>query len=196
MQDTADRLHAARDAVEAAGLTVPLISGAGSESYWVASLAGSGTTWEMQGGGGVLCCQRYFNTFHSEPDDSPDADALHSHQYALFVMAQIVSRTALASEGRLIGDAGFKTSCWPFPHVKGECLPLVTSHPHLKCVGLSAEHTTFEASPEQEEVKLGERVLMVPYYSDATVLLHRNLFAVRNGLVSHLARIKYARTSI
>ena len=32
-QDSADRLHAARDAVEATGLTVGLISGAGSENY-------------------------------------------------------------------------------------------------------------------------------------------------------------------
>ena len=145
--------------MEAAGLAVGLISGAGSESYWVASLLGSGTTWEMQGGGGVLCCQKYYDTFHD--DTTADADTITSHKYALFVMAQIVSRTAFEAEHRLIGDAGFKTSCWPFPHEAGDCLPLVTSHPNLKCVGLSAEHTTFEAAAAQEAVPLGERVLMV-----------------------------------
>ena len=87
-QDSADRLHAARDAVEATGLTVGLISGAGSENYvrffpgpfahrgcrlanqhhhqWVASvLDDGGTTWEMQGGGGVLCCQKYCEPRHA-----------------------------------------------------------------------------------------------------------------------------------
>lgn len=68
---SADRLHAARDAVEAAGTTVKIISGAGSENYWVASALGQGeSVWEMQGGGGVLCCQKYYNTFNTT-DDAP-----------------------------------------------------------------------------------------------------------------------------
>ena len=44
----------------------------------------------------MLCCQKYFDTFKAEA-------GLPSHDYALFVMAQIVSRTALQHERRLIG---------------------------------------------------------------------------------------------
>ena len=32
-------------------------------------------------------------------------------------------------------------------------------------------------------LQLGERVMMVPFYSDATMLLHREAYAIRNGLV-------------
>ena len=68
---SAERLHAARNAVEAAGTAVKIISGAGSENYWIASGLGEGnSTWEMQGGGGVLCCQKYYNTFNTA-DDAP-----------------------------------------------------------------------------------------------------------------------------
>ena len=68
---SAERLHAARNAVKAAGTTVKIISGAGSENYWVASALGEGdSVWEMQGGGGVLCCQKYYNTFNTA-DDAP-----------------------------------------------------------------------------------------------------------------------------
>jgi hypothetical protein len=41
----------------------------------------------MQGGGGVLCCQKYFDTFAA--DTSADAGVVNSHKYALFVMAQV-----------------------------------------------------------------------------------------------------------
>jgi hypothetical protein len=52
---------------------VKIISGAGSENYWVASALGeegSASVWEMQGGGGVLCCQKYYDTFNTA-DDAP-----------------------------------------------------------------------------------------------------------------------------
>eukprot|EP01043_Picozoa_sp_COSAG02_P021578 COSAG02_NODE_1099_length_14585_cov_19.264669_12_plen_467_part_00 len=68
---SAERLHAARNAVEAAGTAVKIISGAGSENYWIASGLGEGdSVWEIQGGGGVLCCQKYYNTFNTA-DDAP-----------------------------------------------------------------------------------------------------------------------------
>ena len=50
----------------------------------------------------------------------------------------------------------------------------------------SAEHTIFKVSKEVAQnnpLKLGERVMMVPFYSDATMLLHRQAYAVRNGTV-------------
>eukprot|EP01043_Picozoa_sp_COSAG02_P021576 COSAG02_NODE_1099_length_14585_cov_19.264669_10_plen_82_part_00 len=50
----------------------------------------------------------------------------------------------------------------------------------------SAEHTIFKVSEEtalNNPLQLGERVLMVPFYSDATMLLHRQAYAVRNGTV-------------
>ena len=50
----------------------------------------------------------------------------------------------------------------------------------------SAEHTIFKISDETASInplQLGDRVMMVPFYSDATMLLHRQAYAVRNGIV-------------
>ena len=79
----ARRLHAAREAVEAAGLAVPLVSGAGSGNFiqvriappcismsplcappspqpiWLIQMATLGGVTEVQAGGGTLFCQTY-----------------------------------------------------------------------------------------------------------------------------------------
>ena len=76
-----------------------IISGAGSENYWVASALGeegSASVWEMQGGGGVLCCQKYYNTFKN-------AEGVPDHEYSVHLMAQIVSVAGQKAEGRVIG---------------------------------------------------------------------------------------------
>ena len=65
-------------------------------------------------------------------------------------------------------------------------LPKVISHHALKVSALNAEHTVFEiaeGSDEAELPKLGERVTLVPVYSDATMLLHRHVLGVRAGVV-------------
>jgi D-serine deaminase-like pyridoxal phosphate-dependent protein len=48
---------------------------------------------------------------------------------------------------------------------------------------LSAEHTIFSVSEGGPKLSLGERVTVVPPYSDASMLLHRNIYAVRDGMV-------------
>ncbi len=80
---SAERLHAARNAVQAAGTAVKIISGAGSENYWIASGLGEGdSVWEMQGGGGVLCCQKYYNTFNTAEDAPTHQYVCHRYAHA------------------------------------------------------------------------------------------------------------------
>ena len=260
---SAERLHAARDAVEAGGTKVGIISGAGSENYWVASTLGEGeSTWEMQvrlpsllphsssvpqhsspvshhfasflffatslsphfsslqGGGGVLCCQKYYNTFK-------DAEGGPSHEYSLHLMAQIVSvagqvttpalwhrgprRNSISTrpvtdlmqsdskahaicqlvpalslhtqaitpretsdrlralgqsaEGRVVGDAGFKASMWPFAGAgESDFLPIVRHRDGLTVDSTSAEHTIFAVDDATvgSPLTLGERVMVRP----------------------------------
>jgi|EP01047_Picozoa_sp_COSAG01_P048721 D-serine deaminase-like pyridoxal phosphate-dependent protein len=52
---------------------------------------------------------------------------------------------------------------------------------HVK--SLSAEHTIFDVDPGTPALALGQRVMMVPYYSDATMMLHRLAYGVRGGVV-------------
>ncbi|MYG90227.1 MAG: DSD1 family PLP-dependent enzyme, partial [Chloroflexi bacterium] len=50
------------------------------------------------------------------------------------------------------------------------------------CVGLSAEHTHLSRD-DGDALRIGDRVEMIPHYSDSTVLLHRALHAHRAGVV-------------
>ena len=134
---TGDRLAAAQEWVEGAGVKVPLLSGAGSGNYWEAV---KGSTNEIQAGGGVLFCMNYA--------ESHDVDGqAGKFQHALKMQIQIISIAGTKSaalsrraslydsdsdmyagedEGRVVGDAGFKTM---FP--SGGRLPNVISHEGL-----------------------------------------------------------------
>jgi D-serine deaminase-like pyridoxal phosphate-dependent protein len=89
-QDSSSRLSDAKAWVEAAGLEVPLLSGAGSGNYWEAL---KGSTNEIQAGGGVLFCMNYA--------ESHDVDAQRGKfQHALKMQIQIIS-TAGQSDTRV-----------------------------------------------------------------------------------------------
>ena len=95
------------------------------------------------------------------PDDTfKTGDGAPSHEYSVHLMAQIVSNSAQQAEGRVVGDAGFKSGNWPFPHEAGENLPLVRNRPGLTVSSLSAEHTVFDVDNDAlgEPLELGERV--------------------------------------
>ena len=93
---------------------------------------------------------------------------------SLFLLVQVVSVASQHKDRRVIGDAGFKTS---FPAAGG--LPKPLSHPKVKVVGMNAEHTIMDVSECPADLHLGERVLMQPFYSDATMCLHRKVVGVR-----------------
>ena len=76
---------------------------------------------------------------------------------------------------------------WPFTGAgEQDFLPIVRHRDGLTVTSTSAEHTIFavdEATAAESPLALGERVMMVPFYSDATMLLHREAYAVRGGIV-------------
>ena len=156
----ADILQQAIANLRAAGIEPRVVSGGGTGNYWIATVLGALT--ELQAGGGVLMDQTY-----GEQMKVP------GHRQALFLTAQVIS-TAVA--GRAIADAGWKSSGM---HTG---IPLVASPPGLSVAKLNAEHTILDRAADAN-VAPGDRVTMVPHYSDSTVLLHRRLFAVRNGIV-------------
>jgi D-serine deaminase-like pyridoxal phosphate-dependent protein len=156
----ADVFAEARREVEAAGMPVGVMSGGGTGNYWMATRLGSLN--ELQAGGGVLMDQTY-----------GDAMKVPGHRQALFLIVQVVST---AVPGRAIGDAGWKASGMHTGR------PLVVSPGGVHVRGLNAEHTIFELDPGTT-VRSGDRVTMIPHYTDSTILLHRRLFAARNGVV-------------
>ena len=153
-------LAEARDLLRAAGYEPEILSGGGSGNYWHA--ASLGTINELQAAGGALMDVTYHDEMH-----------LPGHQFALFVNAQVVS-TAIA--GRVTLDSGWKTTGCQTG------LPRIISHEGAEVLELHAEHGVVVL---EDGVKLSpaERVTMVPHYSDTTVLLHREMYAVRDGKI-------------
>jgi D-serine deaminase-like pyridoxal phosphate-dependent protein len=158
--NSADIFAAARREVEAAGIEVGIMSGGGTGNYWLNLDAGVAN--ELQAGGGVLLDLTYQETKHV-----PD------HRQSLFLQAQIVST---AVPGHAVADAGWKATGM---HTG---LPFCVAPVGVEATGLNAEHTKLRLA-EGVSVTPGERITMVPSYSDSTMLLHRTLYAVRNGVI-------------
>jgi len=156
----ADILAEAKHALESAGFHVEILSGGGSGNYWHAASLGSIN--ELQAGGGAL-----MDISYQELMKLPD------HQFALFLNAQVVST---AVEGRIILDAGWKSTG------RHTGLPRIVSHTDAEVISLNAEHTIVTVS-NATDISAGNRMTMVPHYSDSTVLLHREMYAVRNSII-------------
>ncbi|GMU40230.1 MAG: amino acid deaminase [Chloroflexota bacterium] len=157
----ADILRRARDILAAEGIEPSVVSGGGTGNYWIAASLGALT--ELQAGGGVLMDLSY-----------RDGMKVPGHRQALFLDAQIVST---AVPGRAIADAGWKATGM---HTG---LPAVVSHAGVRVLRLNAEHTILELTEGAPTLVPGERITLVPHYSDSTVLLHRQMYAVRGGVI-------------
>ncbi len=156
---SADILAEGTAALAGAGIEARVRSGGGTGNYWIAAQLGALT--ELQSGGGVLMDLTYMESMHV-----PD------HQFALFLTEQVVS---IATPGRAAGDAGWKS----IGQHTGQ--PRVIEPPGVQLRGLNAEHSIFELA-EDTTLTPGDRVTLVPHYSDSTVLLHRRMYAVRDGV--------------
>ncbi len=159
----ADLLEEARELVEAAGFAVGVTSGGGTGNYRIA--VGLGRITELQAGGGVLMDRAYREQM-----------GVKDHAQALFVQTQVVSA---AAPGRAVGDVGWKATGM---HTG---LPLVNDREGVGVRSLNAEHCNFTLD-DGVTLTPGERLLLVPHYSDSTVLLHRQMHAVRGGVVEEV----------
>jgi D-serine deaminase-like pyridoxal phosphate-dependent protein len=154
------RLAEARAAFECAGLPCPIVSAAGSGSYEVT--AGLPAVTELQAGGGIFGCMYYLELCR-----------VTRHKPALFVLVSVISRPA---PDRTILDAGRKA----FSNHGAE--PTIEGHPDCRIRMLSAEHTTIE-NPRDTEWKIGQKVKLIPGYSDLTFVLHDRVLGHRDGRV-------------
>ena len=159
----------ARRQVEATGIEVDVMSGGGTGNYWFNIALGASN--ELQAGGGVLLDRTY-----AERMKVPD------HRQSLFIQAQVIST---AVPGHAVADMGWKGSGM---HTG---LPEVVAPPGVELRGLNAEHTILTLD-EGTVLTPGDRITMVPSYSDSTMLLHRTLYAVRDGLVEEVWPISAA----
>jgi D-serine deaminase-like pyridoxal phosphate-dependent protein len=143
-----------------ADLPVEIVSCGGTGTYWVSATI-PGIT-ELQAGGGIFHDVHYAEHFGVD------------HEFAMTVMTTVISRP---TPERIIVDAGLKTmssqAANPRPLNVGE----------VQAVGFSAEHGKIELAAPNTDLKVGDKVEWVVGYTDTTVLLHDELYAVRDGAV-------------
>ena len=162
-----DLISLARENLESLGFDVKICSGGGTGNYWhSASLGGIN---ELQAGGGALMDVNYMEQMK-----------VPNHEFALFINTQIVS---IAVSGQVVLDAGWKTTG------RHTGLPKVVSHSNATVKSFSAEHGIISVDSAEESFSHGDRMTLVPHYSDSTVLLHRNLYVVKNKIIEDIWEI-------
>lgn len=150
-----------RRLVEAVGLNLPLVTGAGSGTFGLE--ATSGVFGELQAGSYLVMDGDYAR---NEADPAQPA-----FEHALFVKTQVMS----ASDGHVVVDAGHKSHAIDsgLPRVHGEA---------LEATGCSDEHTTLRATGAAPLPALGSTLWLIPGHCDPTVNLHDWMVGVRGGL--------------
>src|SRR5206468_6507512 len=149
------QLISTRRLIEAAGLPVKVVTGAGTGT-WEFAAATEGFT-EIQPGSFLLMDCAYHAV-------RPEFGC------ALSILATVISRRP----GRYVLDAGSKAISRDFG------MPVVKDRPAERVAKLSEEHTLVDT---EGEVRIGETRQVLPAHCCATMNLHRNCVAVRGGRV-------------
>jgi D-serine deaminase-like pyridoxal phosphate-dependent protein len=148
------------DACRDAGLSVDIVSCGGTGTYWLTARL-PGVT-EVQAGGGILCDVVY--------RESMGVD----HEQAATILATVTSRP---TPTRIICDTGKKAMS------SDAAPPRPLLNVPVKSVGLSAEHASIELNAPSSSPKVGDKIEFVVGYTDTTVHLHDELYAVRDRRV-------------
>lgn len=146
-----------KERLERAGIPCPIVScgGTGSLSFAVQQ---PGIT-EVQAGGLIFMDAFYRHHCHVE-----------QFQYALSILVTVVGRPA---PDRAIIDAGRKTM-----NLELE-MPQVRDLEGIEVQRLSAEHGILKLAPAAQDLKIGDRLELIPGYGDFTTMLHNHFFVVQ-----------------
>ncbi len=154
------RLVETRDDVLRAGLPCPIVSAGGTGSYAI-TVTCPGVT-EFQAGGLIFMDAFYRHKCHVE-----------DFAFALKLICTVVSRP---TPDKAIIDAGRKSQ-----HADHHPSIVVGYEDDMRLERLSAEHGEFALSGRARELRIGDRVELIPGYSDMTNVMHNQFYAVRGG---------------
>ncbi|MGD9645599.1 MAG: DSD1 family PLP-dependent enzyme [Pirellulales bacterium] len=147
--------------LERSGIDCEIVSAGGTGSYEITPIC-PGVT-EVQAGGLVLMDAYYKNRC-----------GVSGFQHALLVLTGVVSRPA---PDRAVIDAGRKC-------VHGDLhKPLVVGRDDIEVARLTAEHGDLTLAESARDLQIGDRLLLVPGYSDFTCVLHDEFVVLRGGVV-------------
>ena len=159
--DAVGLLTQTADACRVAGLPAEIVSCGGTGTYWITARQ-PGVT-EIQAGGGVLTDIVYRENM-----------GVVEHEHAATILATVTSRP---TPTRIICDAGKKTMS------SDAAVPRPILDTPVRSVGLSAEHSKIELESPSHEPQVGDKIEFIVGYTDTTVHLHEELYAVRDGIV-------------
>ena len=157
IREALDILAENKSALETSGIPCPIVSCGGTGSY-VFAVTHPGIT-ELQAGGAI-----FMDDYYRNQCQVPDLG------FALTVVATVVSRPA---PERAIIDAGRKTM---YPDL---VMPRVLNCSGVTVSSLSAEHGSLLLDENSQSLKIGDRIELLPGYSDMTCVLHDHFFAFR-----------------
>jgi D-serine deaminase-like pyridoxal phosphate-dependent protein len=152
----------------AVGLPCPIVSCAGSGSYHI-SVHHPDVT-ELQAGGAI-----FMDMFYRDLCQVPEL------KFALTIPVTIVSRP---TPSRAIIDAGRKTLNIEVAK------PTVAGRDDVRVVRFSAEHGELELDPSAQNLKIGDRLHLVPGYEDLTVALHDRFYCFRKNKLVEIRKIE------
>jgi len=159
IHDALSQLTATADLLRQHDVPCEIVSCAGTGSYMYAARQ-PGIT-ELQAGGAIFM-DIYYRTRCQVPD----------LQYALTVLTTIVSRP---TPERAIIDSGRKTLSMEL------IMPVVAGRDDVTLKSLNAEHGILELAPSAQNLKIGDRIELIPGYGDLTCLLHEDFYCFRDG---------------
>jgi D-serine deaminase-like pyridoxal phosphate-dependent protein len=157
-----------KELVEQEGIACPIVSCGGTGSY-IYAVRHPGIT-ELQAGGAI-----FMDAFYREACQVADLG------FALTVLTTVVSRPTAE---RAIIDAGRKTLNQEIHP------PRVAGRPGIEVAQLSAEHGTLKLSPEAQDLRIGERLELIPGYGDLTTVLHDEFYAFRGERLETIVPIE------
>lgn len=150
-----------------AGICCDIVSASGTGSYQVT--VDSPHITETQAGGGTFADPFYI-----------ERCGVKGLKPALMVIATVVSRPTLE---RAVLDSGRK-SIHPDIHPPS-VVAIAGGRPLIDATNpaLSAEHLALDLGPDAQNLKIGDKVVVVPGYCDHTNVLHNFFYGVRNEAV-------------
>jgi D-serine deaminase-like pyridoxal phosphate-dependent protein len=163
IRGAADAARRTVRAIEATGIAVERVTGAGTGSFM--HERDSGIFNEVQAGSYIFMDRDY--------GDNQLGDGDIAFEHALFVRTTVMSR---ATPDRAVVDAGLKASS------VDSGMPTVWQRPELRYARISDEHGTL-VTPDQASLALGDTLLLVPGHCDPTVNLYDELICLRGDRV-------------
>lgn len=157
-------VQATCEALNAAGIEVPLVTGAGTGTFVIE--AASGIWGELQAGSYL-----FMDADYAANEADPRTPAF---EHALFVKTQVMSRC----DAHAVCDAGHKS------HAIDSGMPSVWFPNGLGYTSGGDEHGVLRAVGDTPLPALGEVVWLVPGHCDPTVNLHDLMVGVRGGLAA------------